>query len=178
MRGEFDDWAAEREERRRDAEARGLYRAEDEHDSCGVGFIVAVDGKRSRKVIENGIDALKAVWHRGAVDADGKTGDGAGLHFQIPAEFFDEQVRRTGHDPRVGGRIAVGMTFLPRNDFNAQESCRMIVESEILRSGHEIYGWRHVPVNTEVLGEKAKATRPEIEQLLIADGKNINAKLT
>ena len=81
MHGEFDDWAAEEEERRRDAEARGLYRVEDEHDSCGVGFIVAVDGKRTRKVIENGIDALKAVWHRGAVDADGKTGDGAGLHF-------------------------------------------------------------------------------------------------
>ena len=173
MRGEFGAWAHEMEERRKDAEARGLYRAEDEHDSCGVGFIVAVDGKRSRKVVENGIDALKAVWHRGAVDADGKTGDGAGLHIQIPAEFFDEQVRRTGHDPRAGGRIAVGMTFLPRNDFNAQESCRTIVESEILRSGHAIYGWRHVPVNTEVLGEKAKATRPEIEQLLIADGKNL-----
>ena len=173
MKDEFGVWAEEMDRSRKDAEAKGLYRAEDEHDSCGVGFIVAVDGKRTRKVVENGIDALKSVWHRGAVDADGKTGDGAGLHFQIPAEFFDEQVRRTGHDPRAGGRIAVGMTFLPRNDFNAQESCRTIVESEILRSGHNIYGWRHVPVNTEVLGEKAKATRPEIEQLLIADGKNL-----
>ena len=148
-------WMAEEARRRADAEERGLYRAADERDSCGVGFVASVDGKRSRRVVENGIEALKAVWHRGAVDADGKTGDGAGIHIQIPAEFFEEQVRRTSHDPAAGGRMAVGMVFLPRNEFDAQEGCRTIVESEIVRRGHEIYGWRHVPVNTDVLGEKA-----------------------
>ena len=169
-----ESWMAEEARRRADAETRGLYRSADERDSCGVGFVASVDGKRSRRVVENGIEALKAVWHRGAVDADGKTGDGAGIHIQIPAEFFDEQVRRTSHDPAAGGRMAVGMVFLPRNEFDAQEGCRTIVESEIVRRGHEIYGWRHVPVNTEVLGEKAKATRPEIEQLLIADGRGLD----
>ena len=77
----------------------GMYRDEFEHASCGVGLVVAIDGKPSRKVVENGIDALKAVWHRGAVDADGKTGDGAGIHLQIPQDFFREHVARTGHEP-------------------------------------------------------------------------------
>ncbi len=118
--------------------------------------------------MEYGIDALKAVWHRGAVDADGKTGDGAGIHVQIPVPFFYDQVERTGHQPRQTELIAVGQVFLPRTDFGAQENCRTIVETEVLRMGHYIYGWRHVPVNTACLGEKANATRPEIEQILIS----------
>jgi glutamate synthase (NADPH/NADH) large chain len=64
-----------------------------EMDSCGVGLVVALDGKRRRDVVVAGIDALKAVWHRGAVDADGKTGDGAGIHVEIPQDFFHEYVR-------------------------------------------------------------------------------------
>ena len=59
-----------------------------EHDACGVGLVAALDGKPSRAVVQAGIDALKAVWHRGAVDADGKTGDGAGIHVEIPRDFF------------------------------------------------------------------------------------------
>src|SRR5690554_2073873 len=147
--------------------ATTLYREEDEHASCGVGLVVSIDGTPSRRVVLNGIDALKAVWHRGAVDADGKTGDGAGIHVQIPVPFFHDQVRRTGHEPDASKRIAVGQIFLPRTDFSAQERCRTIVETEVLRMGHAIYGWRHVPVNTALLGEKANATRPEIEQILI-----------
>ena len=146
--------------RRRDLELRGLYQSVDEHDACGVGFVAAIDGTRSRRVVQNGIEALQAVWHRGAVDADGKTGDGAGLHVQIPDGFFRDQIRRTGHVPDPDRRIAVGMVFLPKADFLALETCRAIVESEILRMGHGIYGWRHVPVNTSVLGERADATRP------------------
>ena len=66
----------------------GMYDPEFEHDACGVGFVAAIDGRPRRRVVEAGIDALKAVWHRGAVDADGKTGDGAGLHIEIPQDFF------------------------------------------------------------------------------------------
>ena len=66
------------------------YDIKNEHDACGVGFIASTDSKKSRKVVEFGIQALKAVWHRGAVDADGKTGDGAGIHIEIPNEFFVE----------------------------------------------------------------------------------------
>ncbi|MRX50956.1 glutamate synthase large subunit [Paracoccus sp. S-4012] len=161
------DWAAAEEARRAAVAATGLYREEDEHSSCGVGLVVSIDGTPSRRVVQNGIEALKAVWHRGAVDADGKTGDGAGIHVQIPVPFFHDQIRRTGHEPDAAKMIAVGQVFLPRTDFGAQERCRTIVESEVLRMGHYIYGWRHVPVNTAVLGEKANATRPEIEQILI-----------
>jgi len=160
-------WVAEEEARRAWMAENSLYRSEDEHSSCGVGLVVAINGKASRKVVQNGIEALKAVWHRGAVDADGKTGDGAGIHVQIPVKFFYDQVRRTGHEPDPKKLIAVGQVFLPRTDFGAQERCRTIVETEVLRMGHYIYGWRHVPVNTDVLGDKANATRPEIEQILI-----------
>ena len=69
------------------------YNPAQEIDSCGVGLVVALDGKRRRDVVMAGIDALKAVWHRGAVDADGKTGDGAGIHVEIPQDFFQEHVR-------------------------------------------------------------------------------------
>jgi glutamate synthase (NADPH/NADH) large chain len=161
------EWVASHEQQRKWMDEHSLYREEDEHSSCGVGLVVAINGKPSRRVVQNGIEALKAVWHRGAVDADGKTGDGAGIHVQIPVKFFYDQVRRTGHEPDAKKLIAVGQVFLPRTDFGAQERCRTIVETEVLRMGHYIYGWRHVPVNTSVLGEKANATRPEIEQILI-----------
>jgi glutamate synthase (NADPH) large chain len=84
--------------------------------------------------------------------------------------FFEEQVRRTGHEPGKG-RLAVGQIFLPRSDFAAQEAARTIVETEVLRMGYYIYGWRHVPVDITCLGQKANATRPEIEQILIANTK-------
>ncbi|MCP4330380.1 MAG: glutamate synthase large subunit [Alphaproteobacteria bacterium] len=151
----------------------GAYDPSREHDSCGVGMIAAIDGKPRRAVVEAGITALKAVWHRGAVDADGKTGDGAGIHVQIPQNFVKEHVQRTGHE-LLPGRLGVGMIFLPRTDFAAQERCRCIVEDEILKFGYYIYGWRQVPFNVAVIGEKANATRPEIEQIMIANSKAID----
>ena len=168
-----DAWIAEREDTARRLAAEGMYLPETETANCGVGLVVALDGKRSRRVVESGIGALKAIWHRGAVDADGRTGDGAGIHVQIPFRFFREQVERTGHAMR-DELFAVGQVFLPRTDFGAQETCRTIVESEILRMGHVIYGWRHVPVHVGVLGEKANATRPEIEQIMISNAKGVD----
>ncbi|MEL6978139.1 MAG: glutamate synthase large subunit [Pseudomonadota bacterium] len=153
----------------------GLYDPADERDSCGVGFVAAIDGKPRREVVEKGIEALKAIWHRGAVDADGKTGDGAGIHVQIPQGFFKDHVERTGHEVHEG-KLAVGMVFLPRTDFGAQETCRAIVETEVLRLGYTIYGWRQVPVDVSMLGDKANATRPEIEQIMIANNKIVGGK--
>ncbi|MFD1340842.1 glutamate synthase large subunit [Litorisediminicola beolgyonensis] len=171
----FDEtWAAEMDAKRKWLAENGLYSEEEEHSSCGVGLVVSIDGQKSRKVVEAGITALKAIWHRGAVDADGKTGDGAGIHVQIPVNFFYDQIDRTGHSPRKDQLMAVGQVFLPRTDFGAQETCRTIVETEVLRMGHYIYGWRHVPVNVDCLGEKANATRPEIEQILISNAKGID----
>ena len=145
----------------------GAYNPAWEHDACGVGMVTAIDGKPNREVVTAAIAALKAVWHRGAVDADGKTGDGAGILLNIPQAFFRRVVERTGHSTTPDTRIAVGMVFLPRNDHEAQETCRVCVESEVLKTGFSIFGWRRVPVNTQVLGQKANSTRPEIEQLLL-----------
>src|ERR1700761_7591823 len=145
----------------------GMYRPEFEGDACGVGLVAATDGKASRRVVQSAIDALKAVWHRGAVDADGKTGDGAGLHIDLPMKFFDEAIQASGHKV-AANRLAVGMIFLPRTDLGAQEACRTIVESVIIEEGYAIYGWRQVPVDVSVIGQKAQATRPEIEQIMIA----------
>ena len=171
----YDDaWVAAEEAKRAYMAENGLYSPEEEHSSCGVGLVVNIDGSRNREVVENGIKALQAIWHRGAVDADGKTGDGAGIHVQIPVPFFYEQVERTGHKPRKDELIAVGQVFLPRTNFAAQETCRTIVETEVLRMRYYIYGWRHVPVKVECLGEKANATRPEIEQILISNAKGVD----
>ena len=168
------EWVRAEEAKRKWVAENGLYSEEEEHSSCGVGLVVSVDGKKSRKVVEAGINALKAIWHRGAVDADGKTGDGAGIHVQIPVSFFYDQIQRTGHEPRMDQLMAVGQVFLPRTDFGAQERCRTIVETEVLRLGYYIYGWRHVPVDVTCLGEKANATRPEIEQILISNSKGVD----
>lgn len=145
----------------------GMYRPEFEGDACGVGMVAAIDGQPSRRVVQSAIDALKAVWHRGAVDADGKTGDGAGIHVDLPLRFFDDAVLASGHRV-LPNRLAVGMIFMPRVDLGAQEECRTIVESAIIEAGYTIYGWRQVPVDVSVIGMKAQATRPEIEQIMIA----------
>ena len=81
-------------------------------------------------------------------------------------DFFKEHIANTGHEPSEG-RLAVGMVFLPKTDLGAQETCRTIVETEIIRFGYYIYGWRQVPIDASVIGEKANATRPEIEQIMI-----------
>ena len=159
-----------------------VYSKNMEHDACGVGLVASTEGRKSRKVVENGIEALKAVWHRGAVDADGKTGDGAGIHIEIPKDFFVEKIEITGHK-YDNSEICVGMIFLPKNNYESQETCRTLIESELTKNNFNIYGWRQVPVNPKVLGAKADQTRPEITQVLFKHndknlvGKNLEIKL-
>ncbi|MDX1975619.1 MAG: glutamate synthase large subunit [Rickettsiales bacterium] len=159
-------WDAEWNQRAAKLAADGLYDPATEHDACGVGLVAAIDGKPRRDIVEAGIAALKAVYHRGAVDADGKTGDGAGINIQIPFDFFKEHIERSGRT-LTSERLAVGMMFLPKKNFAAQETCRAIIEREILNFGYRIYGWRQVPVKADVIGEIASDSRPEIEQILI-----------
>ena len=149
-------------------EKNHIYKNSDEHSSCGVGLIASLNGQASRTVVEMGVQALKALYHRGAVDADGKTGDGAGIQLSIPKDFFIDKIQLIGQKPNKFP-FAVGMIFLPRTDFSAQEKSRTIIESEIIKDGLKIYGWRNVPINSDIIGEKAKSTRPEIEQILICN---------
>ncbi len=162
------NWLTEYTEARDALIAANAYDPAHEKSSCGVGLVASVDGTARRDVVSKSIQALKNVWHRGAVDADGKTGDGAGIRLDIPQKFFRAQVERTGHKPS-SAKIAVGMIFLPRTDLGAQEAARTIVESELIREGFYIYGWRQVPIDIDVIGDKAKRTRPAIEQILFRD---------
>jgi len=160
-------WCADWDNRAEYLTKNGLYAPKNEHDACGVGLIAAIDGKPRRAVVEAGIEALKAVYHRGAVDADGKTGDGAGINVQIPSDFFIDHLAKVGKKLK-NDNFAVGMVFLPRKNMKSQEECRTIVETEVLRFGFSIYGWRQVPVNPNIIGEIAADSRPEIEQILLA----------
>jgi len=143
------------------------YEPASEKDACGVGLVAAIDGKPRREVVEYAIKSLKNVAHRGAVDPDGLSGDGAGLMVEAPQAFFAEQVRVIGQTLRPGP-IAIGQIFLPRTDLGAQDRARAIVETEVLRAGFYIYGWRQTPIDLSVVGSKAGATRPEIEQIMLA----------
>ena len=78
-------------------EKNHVYRELDEHSSCGVGLIASLDGSETREIVELGVQALRVLYHRGAVDADGKTGDGAGIHVEIPYDFFTEKIETKGH---------------------------------------------------------------------------------
>ena len=166
-------WDSDWNERAKSLADKGMYDPNSEHDACGVGFIAAIDGKPQRAIVEAGIEALKAVYHRGAVDADGKTGDGAGINIQIPQEFFREHIESSGRNLRHN-LLAVGMMFLPKKNFAAQETCRAIVETEILKLGYQMYGWRQVPVHAQVIGEIAADSRPEIEQILISGREGVD----
>lgn len=154
----------------------GLYAPEHERDACGVGLIAAIDGVPRRAIVEKAIEGLRNMWHRGAVDADGKTGDGAGIHIQLPQAFFADYIARIGKTPSQP--LAVGMIFLPKKNFAAQERCRAIIETEILRMGYHIHGWRQVPVAAEVIGDIAAESRPEIEQVIITGSAPYDAAKT
>ena len=154
-------------------EENGIYNENMEHDACGVGMIASTNGKKSRKIVDYGIEALKAIWHRGAVDADGKSGDGAGIQLEIAPDFFEEKIQETGHSLDSTKRICVGMIFLPRTNYSDQEKCREIIEAVLLKENFYIYGWRQVPVNPKVLGKTADQNRPEIVQVLFKKNKEL-----
>ena len=135
--------------------AEGMYHADSEHDACGVGLIGEISGKPTRRVVDCAIEALSSIWHRGAVDADGKAGDGAGLLLDLPVEFFTSAINASGHSLR-DGRLAVGVVFLPRTDLGAQDACRTIVEAELIRAGLFVYGWRQVPVDISVIERRRR----------------------
>ncbi|MGI9461492.1 MAG: glutamate synthase large subunit [Alphaproteobacteria bacterium] len=154
---------------------KGLYRPSFEHDACGVGIVADIKSRPSRRVVEMGLAALSVLWHRGAVSADGKTGDGAGISMALPNEFFVNIINQMGYNVSLAElsstphekKFAVGMVFLPRTNLEASERTREIIEGEIIKEGFRIFGWRQVPTDVSYLGNMAASNRPEIEQLII-----------
>ncbi|MFO1451295.1 MAG: glutamate synthase large subunit [Opitutaceae bacterium] len=145
-----------------------LYSFDQEHDACGVGFVAKLSGERTTEVVGKAITALKALAHRGAIDADAVTGDGAGLLTQIPVElmreFLEKKKKKLFRDQDLG----VGMLFLPREDEYAQAHCKKIVEQAIKAEGLAWLTWRDVPTEGAGLGRKALETQPLIMQALVA----------
>ena len=153
-------------------EKQGLYDSVNEHDSCGVGFIVNIEGHKSHEIVNNGLEILRNLTHRGAVGADPKAGDGAGILLQIPDAFFRSVVDETL--PEVG-HYAVGMLFMP-NSPAGQAEARGVVERYVLDEGQTIICWRKVPVNNKNLGKSVLPTEPVIWQVIVGRGKNVKSQ--
>ncbi|MGK0240181.1 MAG: glutamate synthase (ferredoxin), partial [Candidatus Pelagisphaera sp.] len=145
-----------------------LYKKEYEHDACGVGFLANINGVKSHDLLKKAIQALKSLAHRGAVDADAITGDGAGVLTQIPYPLFREFLEEKGKKLYSDEDLGVGVIFLPKDDEYAQARAKKIVENAIKGEHLSVLGWRDVPVDDSCLGQKAKETQPRIVQVLIA----------
>ncbi|MDX6766008.1 MAG: glutamate synthase large subunit [Candidatus Methylacidiphilales bacterium] len=148
-------------------EAQGLYRPEHEHDSCGVGFVASIKGLKSHDILKKALTCVGNLAHRGAVDADAKSGDGAGVLTQIPHALFRRELEKMGHKLFDDKDLAVGMFFLPRSSEYDAARCRKTAEEVLSARGLLPVGWRKVPVNPKIMGDKAASTAPTIEQLLI-----------
>ncbi|RVU45765.1 glutamate synthase large subunit [Lujinxingia sediminis] len=143
-----------------------LYQPGYEHDGCGVGFVADTRGAPRHDLLRMATDALANLTHRGAVDADTRTGDGAGVLFALPATFFanlSDELRL----PRKGGPIGVGVFFLPRHAPDEQHQIRRLIADILHERGFSDFAWRPVPTRPAVLGLKAAATMPRIEQLVL-----------
>ncbi|MFS4494974.1 glutamate synthase large subunit [Maribacter sp. 2308TA10-17] len=160
-------------------EKQGLYLPEFEHDNCGAGFICSLKGKKSNDIIHKALEILDKLEHRGAVSADGKTGDGAGILIDIPHDFF---VAECSFELPAPGQYAVSNVFLPQKE-NQRDFCVKVFEENIKKQGLQLLGWRDVPVNRSVPGRIAMETEPFVKQLFIAkenaeqDEFNFNLKL-
>ena len=145
---------------------QGLYNPEFEHDNCGAGFICSLQGKKTNDIIHKALDILDKLEHRGAVSADGKTGDGAGILIEIPHNFL---VKQCDFELPNANEYAVGMVFLPKKE-NQRSYAIGVFEKEIISQGLEVLGWRKVPVNPEVMGSIAAQTEPHIMQVFVGRG--------
>lgn len=151
---------------------QGLYDPRFEHDACGVGFIANIKGKQSHSIVVDGLRILDNLTHRGAVGADPKAGDGAGMLLQISDRFFR---KHSDFDLPEKGQYAVGMIFLPRSEAG-QAEVKGVIERYILAENQILLGWRDVPVNNENLGESVKPTEPVIKQVFIGQNQLISSQ--
>jgi glutamate synthase (NADPH/NADH) large chain len=151
---------------------QGLYDPANEHDACGVGFIAHIKGAKSHTIIEQGLQILKNLTHRGAVGADPKAGDGAGILIQIPDPFFREELAKQGIKLPPPGEYGVGMVFLPQEPAS-RLACEYEIERAIKDEGQVLLGWRDVPRDGSRLGESVKKIEPVIRQVFIGRGAGV-----
>ena len=145
---------------------QGLYDPLNEHDGCGVGFVVNIDGTKSHAIIRNGIKVLENLQHRGAIGGDLMTGDGAGILFQIPDDFLRSECKEQGIHLPEPGAYGVGMIFMPQSS-ESRMKCSRIIERVVVSEGLKALGWRPVPVDESVIAGQAKEQQPFIMQCFI-----------
>ncbi len=155
--------------------SQGLYRAEFEHDSCGIGFVANLKGKKSHDIIENALTMLSCMEHRGGTGFDVKSGDGAGILIQIPHEFLSQETAKLGFNLPDAGNYGVGMIFFPR-DQEQREACRDILNQNTSELGLTLIGYRDVPGDNSMLGAASFDSEPNIEQVFIAKPAELTAQ--
>ncbi|MFN0300810.1 MAG: glutamate synthase-related protein [Burkholderiales bacterium] len=153
-------------------ERQGLYDPANEHDACGVGFVAHIKGRKSHTIVEHGLLILKNLTHRGAVGADPKASDGAGILIQIPDRFFREELAKQGVKLPPLGQYGVGNVFLPQEPAS-RLACEYEIERAVKDEGQILLGWRDVPVDGADLGESVKRVEPVIRQVFIGRGPNV-----
>ena len=148
----------------------GLYDPANEHDSCGVGFVARLDAQPKHQVVQDAVQVLINLEHRGAVGGDKATGDGAGLLLQLPHAFMKKAAAALGVTLPDAGAYAVGMVFLPTNAALAKR-CMDALETAAADEGAAVLAWRDVPVSGAHLGELSRTTQPVIRQLFLGRGR-------
>src|SRR5471030_1044732 len=157
-------------------EARGLYDPALDKDSCGVGFIADIKGRKSHKIVEDALTILVNLEHRGATGADPRAGDGAGILTQIPHKFFVRKCEELSFDLQEPGEYGIGVLFMPR-DAEWRGFIRATFEQLIERDGMTLLGWRtDMPIDNSTLGESVKPTEPVHMQVFIGRGKKIKSQ--
>ncbi len=146
--------------------AQGLYHPAHEHDACGMGFVASLRGEKSHSIIEQGIQVLISLTHRGACGCDPETGDGAGVLIQIPHKFFARECAHLKIKLPAPGAYAVGMTFLPV-ERHQRLQCEGILERIVEEEGLEVLGWRDTPVDGAAVGRVARVSQPYIQQIFV-----------
>src|SRR6266404_5836735 len=146
---------------------QGLYDPQFEHESCGLGFVVDVEGRRSRRIVDQAIQVLLNLEHRGACGCEANTGDGAGILLQIPHRFLARQCAQRKFSLPAAGEYGVGMVFLPRNGASRRE-CERLFEMIVRDEGQRVLGWRTVRTDDSGLGPTALASKPVVRQIFIA----------
>ncbi len=158
---------------REDAEAHGLYRAANEHDACGVGFVAHIKGQKAHGIVQQGLKILENLDHRGAVGADKLMGDGAGILIQIPDEFFRADMAVRGVELPPPGEYGVGMIFLPK-EHASRLACVQELERAVKAEGQVLLGWRDVPVDRDMpMSPTVRDKEPVIRQLFIGRGHDV-----
>ncbi len=145
---------------------KGLWRPDFEHDNCGIGAIVDIEGRSSHKLVDDALSIVENLEHRAGKDAEGKTGDGVGILTQIPHRFFAKKLKEQGIDLPGERQYGVGMFFFPQNDLDMRQA-RSMFEIIVRKAGLTLMGWRKVDSHPEVLGAKARECMPNIYQVFI-----------